>query len=91
MYCQFSVLSLHTASLYSCNILFAFLINGTIPIYYEITVEGVYPVAEGITTGVLSWLNAFTGIIFLFVMAIPSIGKSTKNDEMLSHSSQLTH
>ncbi len=63
------------ASLYICNILFAFITNGTVPIYYEITVEGVYPVAEGIVTGVLSWLNAFTGIIFLLVMMKPNIGK----------------
>lgn len=44
-----------------------FFLNGTIPLFYELGVELTYPVAEGITTGVTTFLNDFLQSIFLVV------------------------
>ncbi|XP_033625226.1 LOW QUALITY PROTEIN: solute carrier family 49 member 4 homolog [Asterias rubens] len=60
--------------LYISCISFGFFLPGCTPIYYEITVEGVYPVAEGVTTMALTLLNRVTALIFLLILLIPDLG-----------------
>ena len=72
---NYDVLHYTAASLFISCITYGLLLNATLPIWYEMTVEGVYPVAEGITTGALNWMFNFTGLVFLFVMMIPDIGR----------------
>ena len=45
------------------------------PIFFEFTVELVYPVPEEIVGGFLTtWYNS-VGMIFLFLFDVPAIGK----------------
>ena len=44
-----------------------FFLNGTIPFFFELGVEISYPVAEGITAGVISFSNNFLASVLLFV------------------------
>ena len=61
--------------LYVCIICLFVVITGTIPLYYEITVEAAYPVAEGIVTLTITWLTNAFGLVFLCVFMIPGIGE----------------
>ncbi|XP_072020390.1 solute carrier family 49 member 4-like [Amphiura filiformis] len=70
----YGVIQFNLASLYISCVSYGLLLNSAMPIYFEMTVEGVYPVAEGIATGSINWLYNLTGLIFLFVMLIPDIG-----------------
>jgi FLVCR family MFS transporter len=63
------------ASLYPSSIIGGFSISGTIPLFYELTVECTYPIAEGVTTGILTLVNNIWTVIFLLVVMIPGIGK----------------
>ena len=47
------------------------LINGTPPLFFELSVDVVFPIAEGLTTTLLTLLNNIAGLIFLL---LPSIG-----------------
>lgn len=64
-------------ALYKSSILGGFFVSGTIPLFYELTVESTYPVAEGVTTGALTLINNSFTVIFLFVLMIPEVGKSS--------------
>ena len=44
-----------------------FFLNGTIPFFFELGVEITYPVAEGITTGFITFFNNFLQAAFLVV------------------------
>ena len=44
-----------------------FFLNGTIPFFFELGVEITYPVAEGITTGFMTFSNNFLLAVFLVV------------------------
>ena len=61
-------------SLYKSSILGGFFVSGTIPLFYELTVETTYPVAEGVTTGLLTLINNTFTVIFLVVLTIPRVG-----------------
>jgi len=56
-------------------ILGTLLLNATPPLYFETACEVTYPVAEGVTTLVLTLMNNVGGLIFLLVQMIPNIGK----------------
>ncbi len=65
-----------TASVFISCIACGFLLNAAKPLYLEMICEGVYPVGEGITIGVLNWISNCIGLTFLFVMMIPDIGEN---------------
>ncbi|KAM4698521.1 solute carrier family 49 member 4 [Rhinophrynus dorsalis] len=61
-------LPLTTATLYTSCILIGVFLNGTVPIFFELFVETVYPIPEGITCGVVTFLsNMFMGVLLLFL------------------------
>ncbi|XP_067687606.1 solute carrier family 49 member 4 homolog [Haliotis asinina] len=60
--------------LYISSILVGVFINGSIPLFYELGCEASYPIAEGVTAGMLTSMNNLAGIIFLSVLMIPHIG-----------------
>lgn len=62
------------ASLYKSSILGGFFVSGTIPLFYELTVESTYPIAEGITTGLLTLINNSFTVIFLIILMVPGVG-----------------
>ncbi|XP_052806509.1 solute carrier family 49 member 4 homolog [Mya arenaria] len=70
-------------SLYTSCILIGVFINGGVPLFYEITCEASYPVAEGVTGGVMTLVNGIFGILFLFVMYIKDIGTNWMNWALL--------
>ena len=49
------------------------------PILYELSCECTYPVAEGTTVGIMTWLDNIPGLILLLVFMIPNIGSSWTN------------
>uniref|UniRef100_A0A803TSI3 Solute carrier family 49 member 4 n=1 Tax=Anolis carolinensis TaxID=28377 RepID=A0A803TSI3_ANOCA len=61
-------LPLTTATLYTSSILLGVFLNSSVPIFFELFVETVYPVPEGITCGVVTFLsNMFMGILLFFL------------------------
>ncbi|CAI9531835.1 unnamed protein product [Staurois parvus] len=61
-------LPLTTATLYASCILLGVFLNGSVPIFFEMFVETVYPVPEGITCGFVTFLsNIFSGILLVFL------------------------
>eukprot|EP01065_Artemidia_motanka_P043945 TRINITY_DN6180_c0_g1_i1.p1 TRINITY_DN6180_c0_g1~~TRINITY_DN6180_c0_g1_i1.p1 ORF type:complete len:506 (+),score=85.75 TRINITY_DN6180_c0_g1_i1:56-1519(+) len=56
-----------------------FSVNGTIPLFYELAVETAYPVAEGLTTCVLTVGNNVVALLFLFAPMVPGLGTSWMN------------
>ncbi|CAG2209210.1 DIRC2 [Mytilus edulis] len=66
----------------SCIIGCIFL-NGGIPLFYELSCEVSYPIAEGITGAFLTLLNNSFGVMFLLALQIPNIGTSWMNWTLL--------
>ncbi|KAM8933780.1 solute carrier family 49 member 4 [Pelodytes ibericus] len=59
---------LTTATLYTSCILIGVFLNGTVPIFFELFVETVYPIPEGIACGLVTFLsNIFMGLLLLFL------------------------
>uniref|UniRef100_A0A3P9L4T1 Solute carrier family 49 member 4 n=1 Tax=Oryzias latipes TaxID=8090 RepID=A0A3P9L4T1_ORYLA len=57
-----------SAILYTSCILTGIFINSSVPIFFELLIETVYPVPEGITCGVVTFLgNLFTGLLLFFL------------------------
>ncbi|XP_041940618.1 solute carrier family 49 member 4 [Alosa sapidissima] len=56
------------ATLYTSCILLGVFINSSVPIFFELFIETVYPVPEGITCGVVTFLgNLCTGLLLFFL------------------------
>ncbi|KAL4635552.1 disrupted in renal carcinoma protein 2 [Arapaima gigas] len=56
------------ATLYTSCILVGIFINSSVPIFFELFIETVYPVPEGITCGVVTFLNnLFAGLLLFFL------------------------
>ncbi|KAM9710819.1 solute carrier family 49 member 4 isoform 2-T2 [Menidia menidia] len=65
---RFTHLPSTTAILYTSCILIGIFINSSVPIFLELFIETVYPVPEGITCGVVTFLgNLFTGLLLFFL------------------------
>ncbi|XP_004569023.1 solute carrier family 49 member 4 [Maylandia zebra] len=57
-----------SAILYTSCILVGIFINSSVPIFFELFIETVYPVPEGITCGVVTFLgNLVTGLLLFFL------------------------
>lgn len=55
-------------TLYASCILLGVFLNSSTPIFFELFVETVYPVPEGITCGVVTFLsNMFMGVLLFFL------------------------
>ncbi|KAM6935036.1 solute carrier family 49 member 4 [Xenentodon cancila] len=56
------------AILYTSCILLGIFVNSSVPIFFELFIETVYPVPEGITCGVVTFLgNLVTGLLLFFL------------------------
>ncbi|XP_022100532.1 disrupted in renal carcinoma protein 2 homolog [Acanthaster planci] len=66
-------------SLYISCIIIGFFVNASIPIYFEVTVEGMYPVSEGTITMIMTWLNNAVVLVFLLLPQIKGIGVTWMN------------
>ncbi|XP_046573353.1 solute carrier family 49 member 4 homolog [Haliotis rubra] len=80
---RLSYIPFSLVSLYLSTILMGVFINASIPLFYELGCEASYPIAEGVTVGVLTIANNLTGVIFLSVLQIPKIGTVWMNWAML--------
>lgn len=67
------------AALYATSITSALFAQASVPLFYEMAVEETYPIAEGLTTGVLTLLNNIGCLVFLAAQNIPGIGTSWMN------------
>lgn len=65
---QYTHLPSTAAILYTSCILIGIFINSSVPIFFELFIETVYPVPEGITCGVVTFLgNLVTGLLLFFL------------------------
>ena len=64
-----------SGALFKSSILGGFFVSGTIPLFYELSVESTYPIAEGVTTGLLTIINNSFTVIFLLVLMVPGVGE----------------
>lgn len=72
------------ATLYTSCILLGIFLNSSVPIFFELFVETVYPVPEGISCGVVTFLsNVFMGVL-LFFLTFYHTGKKRKPLEKLN-------
>nr|XP_033800528.1 solute carrier family 49 member 4 [Geotrypetes seraphini] len=63
-----TLLPLTSATLYTSCILLGVCLNSSIPIFFELFVETVYPIPEGITCGFVTFLsNVFMGVLLVFL------------------------
>lgn len=60
--------------LFVTSILGGLFVNGTIPLFFELAVESTYPVAEGITSGFLTFSNNFLQVVFYIFPMLPKFG-----------------
>ena len=64
------------------GMIFATYISGNLflgaasPLFFEMACEVTYPVAEGVTTLVLTLINNIAGLVFLLIQVVPGIGRS---------------
>lgn len=49
-------------------------LNSAVPLLFEMSCELTYPIGEGTTNGILTLMNNIGGLVFLFVLMVPSIG-----------------
>jgi len=64
--------------LYISAVLGGCFINGSIPLFYELTIETTYPIAEGIPMAVITTSNHVACLLFLAALMIPGIGKKRR-------------
>lgn len=62
--------------LYVSAILGGCFVNGSIPLFYELTVESTYPIAEGIPMAVVTTSNHLASLLFLGFGMIPGLGET---------------
>ena len=64
-----------SVQLYLSTILASAITYSAGPIFFEFTVELVYPVPEGIVGAFLTTIYNSVGMIFLFLFYVPAVGK----------------
>ena len=60
-------ITFNLSSIYAACILLGAFANATIPLYYELSCEASYPVAEGVTGGFYTLVMNLFGTVFLFI------------------------
>lgn len=73
------IIPISKVQIYISTIIGGMLINGSLPLVFEMGSELAFPVSEGIVGGLLTCLINLSGIIFLLVLLIPDIGTSWMN------------
>lgn len=58
------------AFLFTAYILVSIGVESCVPLFYELSCENTYPIAEGVTSGLLTWLNNVVGAIFLLILML---------------------
>ena len=65
--------------LYATSAIGGLCLNGAIPLFFELSVEASYPVAEGINTCFMTFSNNIYCLIFLTLPMIPGVGTKWMN------------
>ena len=65
--------------LYATSAIGGLCLNGAIPLFFELSVEASYPVAEGINTGFMTFSNNVYCLIFLTLPMIPGVDTKWMN------------
>ena len=72
------VLPRSTWQLYASYICGGMLLNGAIPLFFELTVECTFPIAEGASAGVIMLVDNLIQVLFL-VVPMDKVGKAWMN------------
>lgn len=73
------IIPISKVEIYISTIIGGMLINGSLPLVFEMGSELAFPVSEAVVGGLLTCLINLSGIIFLLVLLIPDIGTSWMN------------
>lgn len=73
------VIDFQIGYLWAASIILSMAINGSNPLFFELACETAYPIAEGITGGLMTFVNNIVGGIFLLMLLIPNIGTAWMN------------
>ena len=68
------VIPYNTPLLYATCISAGFFTSGTFPLFFEMTVETAYPVAEGVTSCILTAAGNLLQVVFYIFPMFPSLG-----------------
>lgn len=66
-------------ALYVSSIAATIFLNSTTPLFMEMAVEAVHPIAEGLTTSTLTTMNNVGCLTFLLMQNIPNVGTAWMN------------
>jgi len=77
------ILPMRTTYLYLAFVIYAVAQTSTIPLFYEATIEAVYPISDSIASCMLTLLNNIFGATYLLIMGIQGIGVEWSNWAML--------
>ena len=66
---------LFTVLLWLTAITGSLLISAALPLFYELVCELTYPIAEGVTNGLLTCLNNVSGLVFFSFIMIKPLGE----------------
>jgi len=81
MYIEF--LPMKAEYLYVAFVCYAVCQTSTIPLFYEATIEAVYPISDSIASCMLTLINNLFGAAYLLIMGIQGIGVLWSNWAML--------
>ncbi|KAK6166542.1 hypothetical protein SNE40_023203 [Patella caerulea] len=79
-----NVIPFHKDYLFISDVLASLLNGATSPLFYELSCEITYPVAEGVTNVVITTQNNVAALIFLGIFFIPGIGTMWMNWALLA-------
>ena len=77
------ILPMKTIYLYVAFVSYAVCQTSTIPLFYEATIETVYPISDSIASCMLTLINNLFGAAYLLIMGINGIGVNWSNWGML--------
>lgn len=73
------VIPASTVLVYVTTIVGGMALSAAVPLMFEMACELAYPTGEGTANGVLTIINNFFGLIFLFIFMIPNLSSSWTN------------
>ncbi|XP_059142167.1 solute carrier family 49 member 4 homolog [Physella acuta] len=73
------ILPFDLVSIYAAIVIGGVFLDGGAPLFFELVIEVSYPVGEGVTSGLLQMMCSLSGIVFLSLLEVESIGKQWMN------------
>ena len=79
-----------TVEIYVSCITIGAALYGSVPLFYEMACESVYPISESAVSGLLTLLNNGVGVLLYCVLSIPHIGEYRSSKLQISGLRKIT-